>query len=327
MSLPDWPRAHGAALFAANIREKVEDFDVTEELGFEFSGDGEHDYLFIQKVSANTEWLSRQLAAFAEVPAKDVGYSGLKDRHAVTRQWFSVPRWNAPDWSGLAIEGVSILEIHRHARKLRRGAHKSNLFSIVLRGDDLHEHASALEERLVTIRARGVPNYFGEQRFGRDGANVGLADRWAKGSRLPRHKRSLAISTVRSYTFNESLKKRVLDNSWEHIEAGGLANLEGSSSVFSVDEVDSILKRRLEEMDIHPAIELIGDGSDCGNESWQSALDKGRVKAGSRSLRLQVQNLQLGIEDTSVRLSFRLGRGAYATAVLREIADISNAAR
>ena len=327
MSLPDWPRAHGPALFAANIREMVEDFDVTEELGFEFSGDGEHDYLFIQKQSANTEWLSRQLAEFAKVPAKDVGYSGLKDRHAVTRQWFSVPRWNAPDWSALAVEGVSILEIHRHARKLRRGAHRSNLFSIVLRGDALNEFASALEERLATIRANGVPNYFGEQRFGRGGANVDLADRWAEGRRLPRHKRSLAISTVRSYIFNERLKERVLDDSWQQIEPGGLANLDGSSSVFTVTEVDSTLQQRLEEMDIHPAIELCGDGSDCGNAKWQSALDKGRVKAGSRSLRLRVQELNHEIEGASLRLSFRLGRGAYATSVLREIAAISNAAR
>ena len=97
MTLPVWARAHGSPLFAATIRTTASDFEVTEELGFELDGAGEHDYLYVEKTGTNTEWLSRQLAKFAAVPAKDVGYSGLKDRHAVTRQWFSVPRWHAPD--------------------------------------------------------------------------------------------------------------------------------------------------------------------------------------------------------------------------------------
>jgi tRNA pseudouridine13 synthase len=314
-------------LFAATIRERVEDFDVTEELGFEFSGDGEHDYLYLQKTGTNTEWLARQLAGFAKVPAKDIGYSGLKDRHAVTRQWFSVPRWNTPEWADFSVEGVSILQRERHLKKLRRGAHKANLFSIVLRGEDLPQHAAALEARLAMIQAEGVPNYFGEQRFGRGGANLALADQWAEGRRLPRHKRSLAISTVRSFVFNENLQGRVQDGSWNQILPGDLVNLDGSNSVFTVPEVDADIQRRLVEMDIHPASELSGDGSNCGYDTWQQALDKGRVQTGSRSLRLPVRNLHVDTEGESVRLSFRLGRGAYATSVLREIANISNAAR
>ena len=106
MSLPDWARAFGGPLLAARIRTTPADFQVTEDLRFEFTGDGEHDYLWIEKTGTNTEWLSRQLAAFADVPAKDIGYAGLKDRHAVTRQWFSVPRWNTPDWGGLDVDGA-----------------------------------------------------------------------------------------------------------------------------------------------------------------------------------------------------------------------------
>ena len=96
------------------IRTTPQDFQVTEELGFEFTGDGEHDYLWIEKTGANTEWVARQLARFADVPAKDVGYAGLKDRHAVTRQWFSVPRWHSPDWRRLDVEGVRVLDVQRH---------------------------------------------------------------------------------------------------------------------------------------------------------------------------------------------------------------------
>jgi tRNA pseudouridine13 synthase len=318
MTLPAWTRAHGAPLFGATIRATPEEFDVTEELGYDFDGNGEHDFLYVEKVGANTEWLSRQLASFAGVPARDVGYSGLKDRHAVTRQWFSVPRWNSPDWSLLEIEGASILEQARHSKKLRRGAHKSNCFKIVLRGEI--PDSSLLEERIRTIATMGVPNYYGEQRFGREGGNIRLADDWAAGKRLPRHKRSIAISSARSFLFNERLNEKVLDGSWNRISLGDLANLDGTGSVFTVDDVDSQIERRCTEMDIHPAGELACDGSRCGHEAWQNAFDKARVKPASRSLRLRVIDLQVETGDKYAKLCFKLGRGAFATSVLREIA-------
>lgn len=321
MSLPDWARACGAPIFAARIRTTPGDFQVTEELGFEFTGDGEHDYLWVEKTGTNTEWLARQLGVFADVPARDVGYAGLKDRHAITRQWFSVPRWNSPDWKTLDVEGVEILDVQRHNKKLRRGAHKTNAFRIVLRGDDLNFDVDALEKRIQTIREQGVPNYFGEQRFGRGGSNLALADVWAKGKRLPRHKRSLAISSIRSFVFNELLDARVQNGTWNTLQAGDTVNLDGTGSVFDVDEVDDELVRRCQEMDIHPAGELIGDGSDTGPEGWLSALARARVEKGTRSLRLKVDSLELQIEDGAVVLSFTLGRGAFATAVLREIAQ------
>lgn len=323
MPLPDWARACGLPLFIARIRSRPADFQVTEELGYEFTGDGEHDYLWVEKTGTNTEWLARQLASFADVPAKDVGYAGLKDRHAITRQWFSVPRWNSPDWETLDVESVEILDVQRHNRKLRRGAHKTNAFRIVLRGDDLNIDVVVLEKRIQAIREKGVPNYFGEQRFGRGGSNLGLADVWASGKRLPRHKRSLAISTMRSFVFNEALDARVKNQTWNMLLPGDKANLDGTGSVFDVDEVDEELTRRCTEMDIHPAGELVGDGSEMGNENWLVALGKARVEKGTRSLRLKVDNLEMQITDDAVILSFTLGRGAYATSVLREIADAS----
>ncbi len=325
MSLPDWARACGSPLFAAQIRSLPADFQVTEGLGFEFTGDGEHDYLWIEKTGTNTEWLSRQLARFADVPAKDIGYAGLKDRHAVTRQWFSVPRWNSPNWETLEVEGTEILDVQRHNKKLRRGAHKTNAFRIVLRGDGLASHTRLIEERVQLIREQGVPNYFGEQRFGRDGANLGLADAWAKGKRLPRHKRSLAISSIRSFIFNEALDARVRDETWNTLLPGDKANLDGTGSVFDVDEVDTELVRRCKEMDIHPAGELVGDGSEAGKEDWIAALAKARVEKGTRSLRLRIDELDVQVTDEMVTLSFRLGRGAFATSMLREVADTRSA--
>ena len=321
MSLPDWARACGAPLFAAAIRTKPSDFHVSETLGWDFSSDGEHDYLWLQKTSANTEWVARQLARHADVPARDVGFAGLKDRHAVTTQWFSVPRWHAPDWSALDVEGVEILDVQRHNRKLRRGAHERNVFRIVLRGDGIGRHSAELAERMALIRRQGVPNYFGKQRFGRDGSNIELADVWAAGRRMPRHKRSLAISTVRALLFNEQLDARVRAGTWNVLLPGDTANLDGTGSVFDVGEVDDVLRARLEAMDIHPAGVLAGENSALGPETWQKALDAARAEQGWRSFRLPVRDLDWSTEPDAVTVSFSLGRGAYATAVLREICD------
>ncbi len=324
MLVPDWARAHGTPLFAASIRARPEEFVVEEVLGFEFSDEGEHDYLWIEKTGANTEWVARQLARFAGVPARDVGYAGLKDRHAVTRQWFSVPRWNAPDWDGLDVEGVIVLDTQRHGRKLRRGAHRRNRFTIVARGAS--GDPGVLEERLQRIATSGVPNYFGEQRFGRNGSNLELANAWAAGKRLPRHKRGIAISTARSYLFNWNLDERVRESSWNRILPGDTVNLDGSGSVFSIDEVDDETRRRCAALDLHPAGLLYGDGATLatrpdGCDDWLEALSRARVQPAFRSLRLRVLDLEWSREPGVLALGFALGRGAFATAVLREIAS------
>lgn len=309
-------------MFSARLKSVPQDFCVTEELGWECSGDGEHDYLWIEKTSANTAWVAKGLAEFAGVPAKDVGYAGMKDRHAVTRQWFSVPRWHSPDWERLDIEGLQLLDVQRHLRKLRRGAHRTNRFRIVLRVEGELDPV-ALNERLEKIRKGGVPNYFGEQRFGRDGDNLRLANNWSDGRRLPRHKRGIAISTVRSFVFNQALARRVNEANWNRFVAGDLANLDGSGSVFEVSEIDDELRHRCDVMDLHPAVVLAGEGSGVEPARWQAALDRSRVEAGVRSLRLPVHELENEVASEGLILSFTLGRGSFATSVLREICDPS----
>ena len=321
MALPEWARAHGAPLFTATLRSVPDDFRVTEILDWPFSSDGEHDYLLIEKTGANTEWVARQLARHAGVPAREVGYAGLKDRHAVTTQWFSVPRWNAPDWSGAAIDGVRVLDAARHRKKLRRGAHGGNAFRIVLRSASLGDQAAPLAQRIERIREQGVPNYFGEQRFGRQGSNLALVDDWAAGKRLPRQQRSLAISAARSFLFNELLDARVRDDTWHRLLPGDTANLDRTGSIFDVPVVDPELERRCAEMDVHPAGTLAGAESELGPGPWRKALDKARVEPGTRSLRLRVGDLRHEILKNEAVLEFSLGRGAFATAVLRELAD------
>ena len=110
-------------------------FDVTEDLGFDLSDDGEHDFLWIEKRDANTAWVARQLARHAGVSARDVGYAGLKDRQAVTTQWFSIhlPGRSDPDWAALDEPQIQVLECTRNRRKLRRGVHRANRFRLRLR--------------------------------------------------------------------------------------------------------------------------------------------------------------------------------------------------
>jgi tRNA pseudouridine13 synthase len=339
-ALPDWVRAHGKPLFVAGIRSRPSDFVVDEQLGIEFSGDGEHDYLHVQKTAANTQWVARQLARHADVAVVDVGFGGLKDRHAETRQWFSVRRKSGASdpWSTLAIEGVRILEQRRHRRKLRRGAHKSNAFRIALRANTLVWQRDEIAERLRRIESFGVPNYFGEQRFGFDGGNLDLARRCFRGDRLSRDKRSIAISAARSFIFNEILAARVTETSWNRICQGDMANLDGSASIFTVTEVDDHLQQRCDEMDIHPIGSLWGSGAPLGSHEIAElersvacrypelleGLQGVSIEASSRALRLPVRELRWDIDPDALWLEFRLPRGAYATAVLREIAGVED---
>ena len=163
-SLPDWSRALGLPLLQAVIRSEPSDFRVKEELAIDLSDDGEHDFLWIEKTSANTQWVADALARHAKVSSRDVGFAGLKDRHAITRQWFSVrrPGRDGTDWSLFSADGVVILEQRQHRRKLKRGAHKGNSFEIVLRGEGIESQQDAVNKRLARIQTDGVPNYFGE---------------------------------------------------------------------------------------------------------------------------------------------------------------------
>lgn len=333
-TLPDWARAHGVPLFAARLRATAADFQVEEITGFEFSGDGEHDVLQIQKTGANTAWVADALMRHAGVRHRDVGYAGLKDRHAVTTQWFSVrrPSREGTDWQAFRADGVEILDIQRHRKKLRRGALRGNRFRIALRGEIPAE--PLIKDRLAAISTQGVPNYFGEQRFGRDAANLALAERLFGGERLARAPRGFAISAARSLLFNRILDARVRDGSWQRLLDGELVNLDGSGSVFTAHGED--LSARLAVLDLHPTASMWGRGAPCGasavaeleravlhgDRPFAEGLDSIGVDAMSRSLRLRVVDLDYQRDDDVLWLQFRLTKGSYATAVVREITSI-----
>lgn len=330
------PYAYGHPPARGVLRAEASDFRVDEILGFEASGQGEHAFLLIEKIDANTEWVARQLADAAGVAPMAVGYAGLKDRHAVTRQTFSVqmPGRADPDWSAVAIEGVTIVSAARHNRKIKRGAHRGNRFRIRLR--ELRGSLDAVEARLALIGARGVPNYFGEQRFGRDGQNLALAEALFGGRRMPRPQRGFALSAARAHLFNAVLATRVQHGTWNQALEGEVWMLGGSHAIFGPEPRSEVLAARLAALDIHPTGPLWGRGElRCKNavrELEISAIDshallaRGLEHAGleqeRRALRLSAQDLSHTWESPdSLLIEFRLASGAFATTVLRELCD------
>ena len=330
------PRAHGLPPATGTLRVEPGDFRVEEELGFAPSGVGEHAFLTIEKCDANTEWVARRLAEAAGVPPMAVGYSGLKDRHAITRQSFSVqlPGRAHPDWAALEIPGVRVISATRHDRKLKRGVHRGNHFRIRVR--NVRGARDDIERRLEIIGERGVPNYFGEQRFGRDAGNIERARAVFAGRRVPRAERSLAISAARSLVFNTVLAARVENGSWDRGLDGEVWMLAGTHSIFGPEPWTPELARRLAAFDIDPTGPLIGEGElrSAGEVRAleQHAIDahrdlaEGLAKAGlaqqRRALRLAAAGLRQEWEaEGSLVVEFRLPAGSFATVVLRELCE------
>jgi tRNA pseudouridine13 synthase len=324
-------------LFQGLIKQSTSEFIVTESLAFDFTGDGEHDYLWIEKQGANTTWVARGLARYAGIALRDVGYAGLKDRHAITRQWFSArrPSGAGTDWDAFDLEGVRILDTGRHQRKLKRGAHSGNRFRIAVREVNGAEE-TLISHRLTVIREKGVPNYFGAQRFGRDGSNLSLAEDVFAGKRLKRELRSMALSAARSFLFNEILSSRVTDGSWGQALSGDALNLNGTGSFFIAEEIDDEVNKRLQSLDVHPTGALWGRGDiQCAGQpatnerriadsypEIRDGLERAGLDMARRALRLAVTDLQWEIDANRLWLEFSLGRGSYATAVLREIVSL-----
>lgn len=330
----DLPAALGGVAGRGRIRARDEDFVVAEELGFAPTGAGEHLFLKVRETGCNTDWVAGQLARWGGRPRNDVGYAGLKDRHAVTEQWFSIrfPGGRHPDPAGIEIPGVDLLAAVPHNRKLKRGALQGNRFR--LRVTALEADPALLESRLAEIGRRGVPNAFGPQRFGRNFGNLELAARWFAGGPEPRRtERGFALSAARSLVFNAVLAERIAAGTWESAAPGDPVGLDGRGSWFIAEAGDEALSGRLAALDVHPTGPLWGQGEPPG-EGPGAALERevavrfqefadGLAAAGleqeRRALRLRARDLSWSIEGDVLELAFGLPAGAYATAVLREL--------
>ncbi len=307
------PRLFPATFGRAQYRSQPEDFQVDEILGFEPSGEGEHLFVHIRKRDQNTQWVAGLLAELAGIKRNDVSYCGMKDRFAVTTQWFSLylPGKEIA-LQQLAHSDFEILSMARNNKKLRRGMHSANRFRLVLREfASLEEHFSDIDARLNSIAANGVPNYFGEQRFGHDSGNLLQAQSLIERDQLKGNRRGTGIylSAARSWLFNLVLAERLQQNSWSQpfereTEPSGPLWGRGRSAASGDLE-------KLEQDILAPW------------KSWCYALEHAGLKQERRGLILKPQNMhwqRFGVDQ--LELGFDLSGGCFATVILREIAEL-----
>ena len=340
-SVPAWHYLHGEPSVQGRLKAAPEYFKVREDLGFTPCGEGEHILLYIRKRGQNTQWIARELARVAGVTQREVTWAGLKDRHAVTEQWFGVhlPGKAEPNFSSLENADVQILARARHNKKLKIGALKGNWFELVISDLVLNEASdrSALEARLTAIARRGVPNYYGEQRFGHHFGNIVQARAMFNGRKVKdRNKRSLYLSAARSYLFNLAASARLSAGLGEQLLNGDCLMLAGTQSFFTINDdnpLDHNLQARFADEDVRLSAPLWGRGRlpslDAAAELELAALtaqadlcqglENQGLKQERRALLLKPQDMSWQQQGDRLQLSFWLPAGSYATSVVREL--------
>lgn len=305
------PRAHGLPLATGIIRHAPADFEVVEQLNVDPSGEGEHLYLRVRKTGQNTRWVAKRLADSAGVAYGAVGYAGLKDRHAVTEQWFSLHLPGRPDPELELPEGVEILDAVRHTAKLRTGQVAANHFRIVVR--ELDADLPVLQRGVATLAEHGAPNYFGAQRFGRNARNLELLN---GPGRPNREVRGFGLSALRGALFNGYLAMRIVQHSWDATLAGEIPSPQGGASGLMWGTGENRASER--------ALELEQAWFDLFPETT-ALLERQRVRMMRRPLGLNPEQLACEPCEGGVELRFQLPRGAFATVLLRELGEFRDA--
>lgn len=344
--------ALGRPEHTARIKQHLDDFVVAETLGFEPSGDGEHLMLLVEKSGQSTREAARKISRILAIDERDVGYSGMKDRRARTRQWYSarVAQLNEGISARFEEAGLKILRVERNYRKLRIGSHKSNQFRLLLR--NFSGCARDFERRLQLVESSGAPNYFGSQRYGREESNLPEAlamlrqpEEQGRAKHLLRETRSILFSAARAYVFNQLLSRRIRCDHWSTYVEGDVLSLDKTKRFFTVsaNSWNQDLVDRLESLDIHPTGLLPGkqrsnyryvtrgiaadmERSVCEEFSEiVNGLVRWGVEEGRRPLRVRIERLGWHwLDSETLELSFSLPTGAYATSMLREVCQVED---
>jgi tRNA pseudouridine13 synthase len=338
-----WPYRFGQPEQSALLKSVPSDFQVFEDLGFMPAGQGEHLFVLVRKTGENTAWVAKLLAEHTGLPLASVSWAGLKDRHAVTEQWFGLhlPGKPDPDIKGLNSDTIQVLHTIRHDKKLRPGVLRGNLFRIYLR--DIQQSRD-LDLRLQQISQLGVPNYFGPQRFGHDGNNLVAADNMFSGRRVnDRQKRAIYLSAARSYIFNHVIAARIRDNCLQEPMLGDCLMFNASDDCLVVDRAikNSNLTQRMEFGELVTTAPLCGKGISlakndalaweqailAGHEDWIKALDQAGMQQERRRAILRTNDLRWRWQDNALELHFSLSSGSYATSLIRELVNIREISR
>ncbi|VAW40191.1 tRNA pseudouridine(13) synthase, partial [hydrothermal vent metagenome] len=315
------------------MRTCPEDFRVTEINSIELSGTGEHLWLYIQKTSSNTNWVAKCLANVCQVPRKQIGFAGLKDRHAVTKQWFSVQLPKIAEIQKIESalpDEITILKSGKHNRKIKTGQLEYNHFEIIIR--NIQGSIRQIEQNIHNISKTGVPNYFGPQRFGHDMGNIQKASDWFAGTYKVKTKnlKSLLISTARSHIFNTIVAQRIQDKIWNVPITGDILQLDKSHSWFRAsDATPAEIQQRLKQFDIHISAAMYGENvvqstQVCASMEtkiaakfpiYQQGFEKFRLQQDRRAIRINPIELKYTWLENNLQLNFKLLPGAYATAI------------
>jgi len=332
---------YGSPIVSGALKSSPADFQVTEDLGFEPEGEGEHLFLRVEKTGLTTMDLIARIARDYSLKPQLIGYSGLKDKHALTRQWLSLHlpgKLSPADLSGG--EGYRVLRQARHHKKLRQGTHKSNSFQLRLR--EVSSLPDQTREQLECVAKQGFANYFGAQRFGRKQDNVRQALEQLNTRRLKRSRKSILMSSLRSYLFNQILTRRISLGHWEHPLPGDVFMLRGSRSIFS-DKLDDQLVARYQDLDIAGTASLYGTGR-CQltgepqlieaqifdeHKDMTHCLDQQGSKLQMRPLRVAADKLSFDYdaEDQSLVLKVVLPAGSYVTTMLDHFITLRDASQ
>jgi tRNA pseudouridine13 synthase len=328
------------------IRTTPEDFQVIEEPLYETTGEGNHTFLFVEKRGRTTEQVARDLSRQSGVSQRDVGYAGRKDRHAVTRQWFSLEGVEPDHALDFEIEGARIIQAQRHPHKIKTGHLRANHFEIVLRGDNPVD-SDALSKRVTDLIERGMPNRYGEQRFGRHGDNAAQARKMLDDSRPPRDRRAarFLVSALQSEVFNAVLEARI--DAFDDVLLGDVARVEESGGLFWVDDLERE-RSRAKEFEISATGPIFGSKMrvprdeaaalekeiygrfgipELGTLKWPKGI---RARGTRRPLRVRPEGLSLEALENGTDLILRctLPPGAYVTALMESlVGDVIDASR
>ncbi len=330
MLTPDLPGVGG------RIRVRPEDFEVEEVPAYEPSGSGDHLFLWVEKREVGPEFFARTIAQRLGVPVGTVGTAGLKDRHAVTRQWVSVPKEAEPRLKDVDGDGIRVLNVSRHANKLKPGHLRGNRFRLLVRGAD-PARADALGQVIGRLKQLGMPNYYGPQRFGRDGSTLDLGFRCLAGEQRRRVRPfqfRFALSAVQSLFFNDYLARRLTDGLLRTVLPGDVMMKWPSGGIFVAEDVPTEQAR-------FDARETVTGGPMFGSRTYPAkgvAAEReaavlrdnrlspaafagfGKLMSGTRRHNLiYLDDLTAAWEPDGLRLAFTLPAGSYATVLLREV--------